>query len=390
MPSTLLLILLALGPLADRGQPAASDAEEVLSRACHWLWSRQGEDGGWHSDEYGLLKSGQAYTPFILHSLLSVPEDVHPRPAKAVERALGFLRAKANDDGAVGLADPDFLEYPNYATAYALRCLVRAGQGRDKDLRERMTAYLLSQQYGPSSGFDAGTLVYGGWGFGGKRSPASPGHMDLAHTRRVLQALREAGVQNLEVYERAQAFLRLLQRHPQDERRQPSTTPGAPAKGGKGPYDGGFYFSPVVLAANKGRGEPGREGEVSAFRSYATATCDGLLALRAAGVRSDDERVSRACRWLVRHPRWDTPEGIPADHPEPWGDALHFYHLAVRSEAYAEMGRPGDWRERIVEILAPLQRPDGSFVNTQSHLMKEDDPLLATTLAVIALVASLP
>ena len=48
------------------------------------------------------------------------------------------------------------------------------------------------------------------------------------------------------------------------------------------------------------------------------------------------------------------------------------------------MDWPGGWRKEITSILAPLQRDDGSFVNTRNHLMKEDDPLLATALAVIA------
>ncbi len=126
-------------------------------------------------------------------------------------------------------------------------------------------------------------------------------------------------------------------------------------------------------------------GDPPHFRSYATATCDGLLALLAAGVPRDNERVQSAVDWLERHPRIERPEGIPLDHPEPWHDALHFYHLAVRSEAYAATDWPGDWRQRIRAHLAAQQQADGSFINTRSHLMKEDDPLLATALAVIAL-----
>jgi hypothetical protein len=64
-----------------------------------------------------------------------------------------------------------------------------------------------------------------------------------------------------------------------------------------------------------------------------------------------------------------------------WGQALHYYHLAVRAEACAALG-VGDsrfWAE-IARLLALRQRPDGSFANA-NHLMKEDDPLLATALA---------
>ena len=51
----------------------AAHARNSLRRTCRFLWSRQGEDGGWHNQTYGLLRSGQAHTPFILYTLLKVP-----------------------------------------------------------------------------------------------------------------------------------------------------------------------------------------------------------------------------------------------------------------------------------------------------------------------------
>ncbi len=88
---------------------------------------------------------------------------------------------------------------------------------------------------------------------------------------------------------------------------------------------------------------------------------------------------------MERHPRWDYPEGIPQDHPEDWGNALHFYHLAVRAEAFRALSWPGDWKGELTRQLVPQQRGDGSFINSRSALMKEDDPLLCTALAVTAL-----
>jgi hypothetical protein len=46
----------------------------------------------------------------------------------------------------------------------------------------------------------------------------------------------------------------------------------------------------------------------------------------------------------------------------------------------------GQWQSKLFAVLLPEQRDDGSFANARSALMKEDDPLLATTLSVIALV----
>jgi hypothetical protein len=383
----LLIVLLATGCENERSgssQPAArtSTADEELARAAAWLWAQQAEDGGWHSQTYGLLRSGQALTPFVLNALLDVPEEVAARPPGATERALAFLRLHLNADAAIGLADPDVLEYPNYSTAYALLCFEKAGAAEDRALVARMERYLLQQQFDEARGFNLDHPAYGGWGFGERLATGVVGHMDLAHTRRVLEALRASECSDTEAFQRAQHFLRLVQRHSSETRPQPALVTLPAEEPASDVYDGGFYFSPIVLAANKGREEQAPQPH---FRSYATATCDGLLALLAAGVSVDDERVQKAADWLRRHPELTRPEGIPLDHPEPWHDALHFYHLAVRSEVYSALNWPGDWREQIRTHLAAQQQGDGSFANTRSHLMKEDDPLLCTALAVIAL-----
>jgi hypothetical protein len=212
--------------------------------------------------------------------------------------------------------------------------------------------------------------------------------MDLAHTRRALEALNmghRVGQRSRElllVYH-TQFFLRVVQKHPDAVARQPHDDGND-----KSPivvtYDGGFYFSPVVVAANKGREETDEDGAVH-FRSYATATCDGILALLAAGVPREDERLMRAAEWLAAHDDLAYPQGVPLDYPEPWGEAIRFYHYAVRAETYAALDWPGDWREQLTTIVAKEQATDGSFRNAASPLMKEDDPLLCTALAVAAL-----
>jgi hypothetical protein len=248
----------------------------------------------------------------------------------------------------------------------------------------RLRDYLESQQYCEARGFEPGHPAYGGWGFGGALPPGVPGHMDLAHTRRVLEALRAAGTDRgetlrlqagaggtpapqVELYRSAETFLRLVQKRPDDSREQPSLTPFSRKEIIPVPYDGGFYFSPVVLQANKGgeavQGRP-------YFRSYASATCDGILALLAAGVAADDERIRSAAAWLARHPRLDYPEGIPEDGPEPWGPALRFYHIATRADVYRRLDWPGAWRAEAARLLAGWQDEDGSFRNSDSPLMK--------------------
>jgi hypothetical protein len=362
------------------GKPPAEDTTS-LARACDFLWKKQADDGGWHSETYGLLKTGQALTPFVLHALLEVPESIYARPPQGVERALDFIRSQANAEGALGFADPEISEYPNYATAYALRCLLKASDGGDAELIRRMRDYLIAEQFNEDRGFSLDMPAYGGWGFGGEQPPGKTGHMDLAHTRRILEAIAEAGADPA-IFERAERFLAYVQRDPADDRPQPGQ-PAEASEKSKSTFDGGFYFSPIVLAANKAQQETTPAGDY--YRSYATTTCDGALALLAAGAPRDDDRTQAALAWLKRNADLHTPAGIPPDHPEPWGEALFHYHLAARAEVYALVGWPQGDRRRLVEILAEHQREDGSFQNEMSTLQKEDDPLLATTMAVIAL-----
>jgi hypothetical protein len=368
--------------LAAALAPAPAPPADTSAAACRYLWGQQAPDGGWHSQTYGLLRSGQALTPFVLHALLGASGDGCAAPPGAVERALAFLRRNVSAAGALGMADPDVLEYPNYATAYALRVLVRAGTPQDRALIEKMRAHLVAEQFTPAGGFGETTLVFGGWGFGGPRAPGRPGHMDIAHTRRVLQALREAGPTDPALFTRALAFLRLMQRHPGEGRAHPPPLAAAAQRTRRPRFDGGFFFSPVVLDANKGEVLADDRGAYHA--SYATATCDGVLALLAAGLPRSDRRVRAARGWLEGHERLDHPQGVPGG-PQAWGEAIHYYHLAARAEAYAALGLSARLRGPMARELGPRQRPDGSFVNQRNHLMKEDDPLLATALALLAL-----
>jgi hypothetical protein len=95
----------------------------------------------------------------------------------------------------------------------------------------------------------------------------------------------------------------------------------------------------------------------------------------------------QAVEWLRKHDDLTYPQGVPLprSHNEPWGDAIRFYHSAVRAEAYAALDWPGEWRSQLSATIAAYQAVDGSFRNTASPLMKEDDPLLGTALAAIAL-----
>ncbi|MEE2889419.1 MAG: prenyltransferase/squalene oxidase repeat-containing protein [Planctomycetota bacterium] len=363
---SLTMILWLGGCSASLPPPPLDTVGQLLDRACLYLWSKQGDDGGWHSETHGLLRSGQALTPFVLHALLEAEPQMTEQHRDKVQRALDFIRSSVNSDGVVGLGDPDVAEYPNYASSFAVRCLVAAGGQQDTDLIELMCRYLKSQQFSDDRGFDRDHPVHGAWGFGGPLPlGGSPGHVDISYTRHVLEALRDANAIDEGLASRARLFLNRMQR------------------------EGGFYFSPVVGAANKGKTVLSEDGEGTIYLPYATATSEGLLALLAAGVKLDDRRVVGALAWLESHPDLDHPGGIPRDHPEQWGQVLFFYHLAIRGEVAIASGKSDHMLEPLATLLIDRQGVDGSFVNPHGTLMKEDDPILATALAIKSLGAAL-
>ena len=376
----LLLCLFAACSRIPEERPAPA---EPLARAAHFLWSKQAPDGGWHSETHGILRGGGAITPFVLDVLLQVPPERYTPHPKQVAAALDFVRNHINAAGIAGLSDPDVMEYPHYATAYSLRALIRHGNPADQPLIRRMAAYLAGQQLAEGRGIAPDHPAYGGWGFGEQGlPPGQSGHVDLSHTRKVIEALRLANWEGDTTFRRVETFLSLLQKRPEDPRPQPNLRM---REAGAGRYDGGFYFSSVVGVANKGKEMPASDTLAAHFRSYATATCDGVLALLAAGIPPQDPKIRDAMDWLRAHPRWDRPEGIDPEDPDQWHRVLHYYHLWLRSEVYRQMGEgEGGWQAAVDAMLLAEQREEGSFVNPDGARNKEDDPLLATAMALRA------
>jgi len=99
----------------------------------------------------------------------------------------------------------------------------------------------------------------------------------------------------------------------------------------------------------------------------------------------NDEKVITAIKWLKDHPDIERPEGISIDDPDQWHLVLVYYHIMVRSEVYHLINWQGDWQFDILTFLKNQQFDDGSFLNPDGARNKEDDPILATAMAILAL-----
>ena len=343
---------------------AGPSGELALAKAARYLWSQQSEDGGWHSTTYGLLSSGQSLTPFVLDALVRVPTYVLVPPPEKLHRVIEFIRRHTDDTGAVGRMDPLLPDYPNYSTALAVTALCRARPSGWEQEVAAMVKYLRGQQFTEANGWRRDDAPYGAWGMGGdRRVPPNPGHVDLSMTRHVLEALSAAGVPPGDpAFRKAAVYVE----------RCHNFDPARPEA-----QDGGFHFSTVVLDANKA----GPDGE--GYRSYGTATADGILALLAMGRPPADERVQAARRWLASHHLPDRATGFIGEAYKRWPAGLRFYYAASATKAFRRLGAARS--ESVARSLEPEQSPDGSWSNTE-NLVKEDDPLIATPFAVQGLL----
>jgi hypothetical protein len=85
---------------------------------------------------------------------------------------------------------------------------------------------------------------------------------------------------------------------------------------------------------------------------------------------ADDPRIAKAINWLRNHHQPDRAAGFDEKTGQPWGLGLRFYYAHAISRVL-----PG------LPIELSAQASDGSFRNSV-NLVKEDDPLIATTFAL--------
>ena len=376
MTRTLALLLLGALLLGSCGEAEAPTRHGLVRRAAAWLWSQQAADGGWHSDTYGLLGSGQSLTPFVLDVLLSVPPHVASRPEGGVARAVAFLVARVDEQGGLGLADETLADYPCYATALAVQALGRLPGDEHAALRARMGRWLLARQLAEGAGWGPVDAAYGSWGMGAVvPRPPDAGHVDLSMTRHVLEALAPLSDRRPEVRAARRAARHFLERV-RVRGDDPATTRG-------------FFFTTVMPDKNKAG--PLASG---GYAPYGTTNADGVLSLLAVGLAPSDAKVRGALAPLVAAHRLDRTPGPERLVASGWADATVYYYRAASAAAFArsdvrEAPAGRDWRADLVRALAADQAEDGSFRNA-APLMKEDDPLIATTLALRALVVARP
>jgi squalene-hopene/tetraprenyl-beta-curcumene cyclase len=372
-----------------KNEPAPATASRIdaaLSRAAAFLLAQQSPDGAFRSRTYGTLNDGPALTPFVLKALLFGPPAAGGR--EACEKAVAYLCGLVRADGTVA-AGPQGLGYPVYTAALCVLALTRVETHEATRARATWLAILRGHQLTEELGWQPQDAAYGGWGYSvdpPRRSALSlrggAYDSDLSSTLFALGALRAAGVAADDpAVRKALVFVERCQNFPHE---------GAALD--ESLDDGGFFFTPTNEVQNKagvvGTDCVGR----TRYRSYGSATADGLRALLACGLGAGNPRVVAARKWLEDHFTVDTNPGRFADAREVERDASYFYYLwslahALRALGVTELetgGKRISWAKALAEELLARQRPDGTWKNELGGV-KEDDPIIATGFAVAAL-----
>ncbi|MFN0021848.1 MAG: prenyltransferase/squalene oxidase repeat-containing protein [Pirellulaceae bacterium] len=365
-----------VAPNEDKNRELGVKAAASLDKGLTYLAKAQAKDGGWHSQTYGQLKGGAALTTFVLDALSHAPAEWRKKQTEAIARGYEFLKAGFAKRGTIACPDGS-LDHPTYGAALWLLSRRRLELAGEERIRRDLLVYLLGAQCAEERGFEKESPSYGGWDLLGQGDAhgVTTG-TNVSVTCLVLEALAEE--------------LRRVPDGKQAREIQAALGRAAPWTGHCQQKDGGFCFTPEPMSLNnKADFKDQARGEA---RPYGTATCDGIRALLACGVKADDKRILKAAAWLAEHPSLELVPGFEGLPPElGWQRGLRFYYYTSLAKVLKVLPTSDivHRKSALLEMLVKLPRADGSYLN-ESDRMRENDPLIATGLGIVALAELLP
>ena len=321
---------------------------EAINRGLEWLKMQQ-EDSGLFRHHPGI--TGLAVTAFLRHPENQYAEADNP----FIQKAINVLLAMQQPDGGIYNVEMQ-PALPNYNTSVSLMALSSAKNSEYDEAIVKAQNFIKSLQV-----TDESEVYFGGIGYGSRESVHDLSNMSLA-----IQALKESGDNDSEVWDKAIKFL---------ERTQNRSETNDQDWAGD---DGGFIYA------------PDGESKAGNHRSYASMTYAGLLSFIYAEVDKDDPRVQSAVDWITKHFTVEENYGM-----EQQGLFYNYHTMAKALKTYGEStivdakGVSHDWYRELAEKLIDEQNPEGWWVNENSRWM-ERDKVLVTSYAVIALATAYP
>lgn len=351
--------------------PAAADLRAAIDRGAAFLLKSQNSNGWWSTPDQ------PAVTGLVLTALNLEPSEGfrRNRPSE-LARAYDFILSSARPDGSIqrsGLA--------NYNTALCLVALVSASDTNFMPVILAARRYLAGTQTGLGAPGTNDNPFDGGVGYGSRYQ-----HSDMNNTLTALEAMRLSEA----VFSRDNPaspvpgpdlnwpavvhFLQNCQNLPSHNHADWVS---------QDPKDrGGFVYYPgYSMAGGVTNAQTGRV----ALRSYGSMSYGGLLSYIYARLDKDDPRVLAVLDWLRTNYTLAENPGLDQQ------GYFYYLHLVTKALTAAGLdklklagGREANWRTEVAARLLKLQKPDGSWVNSEPRWW-ETDPILITSYSVMTL-----
>ncbi len=359
----ILLTAVCVNLFGNQQIDADQQDKSVLEAGLQYLMQLQSKDGAWHSRHYGSLKQGAALTTLVLYSASHLSEETREPFKRQIDAGFEFLQAGIERSNFV--TNPEGSEdYPVYCTAMLLVASERMDLPLSDQAKTGMVKYLIESQVAQSRGFVEDHVEFGGWDvLGPDTQLGKTSGTNVSVTCHVLEAL--AGFKDdVEVHaalEKAELWMQRM---------------------GSQATDGGFSFAPKSDSPNNKAGWSDEENRQP--RSYGTATCDGLRILNYLGETQGSTPFDDAVNWLVKAESFSRVPGF--EEESSWPASLKFYYFSGLAKNFSILPDQvvREAKECLARELEELQGNDGRWQN-QAALMREDDPIIATSFAIMTL-----
>lgn len=362
----------AANKVVAQSQPDVSLRNEVdnaIGKGLTWLANKQQPGGWWAQTEHPAL------TAMILTAFQGDPSGFYKRKYEQnVKLGYDYLASNVKPDGSIYVKD-----LRNYNTALSMLAFLVANNTAYEPILKNGRKFLISQQddFGDKGMGDH--PLDGGLGYSGSYK-----NSDINNTTLALEALHYTRYLKSDVandpetkdlnWKAAAQFISRTQNLPGSN--DQAFASGDPDN------KGGFVYFPENSMAGQATLPDGKV----VYRSYGSASYNGLLSLTYAQVDVKDPRVRAVLDWLSRNYSLEENPGM--------GQAglFYYYHMMAKGLSLAGVdtltlkdGKKLKWRPALAKRLLDLQASDGSWVNQQNARFWERDPHLVTAHAILTL-----
>lgn len=354
----------AAAPL-PAGDPALVAAiHSAIEKGNAFLLGAQNSNGWWSTADH------PSVTALAIPAILGVQRNA--KASAAVKKGYAYILRCVQPDGGIYVTN-----LPNYNTSICMMGLLAAHDASYDPVIRKARSFVAGMQADLGEPGKLDTPWDGGIGYS-----HNAGRSDMNNTLTALEALyyskhlaadRNAeGARDLN-WAAAIHFLENCQNLPERNKQTWVST---------NPKDrGGFVYDPDSSKAGSATNTNGKV----ALRSYGSISYAGLLSYIYADVKASDPRVQAVMDWLRANYSLEENPGM--------GQQGYYYYLHLMTKALnaaqvkdfmTPSGNKADWRREVATRLVKLQKPDGSWENSNGRWW-EKDPVLVTAYSMLAL-----